>query len=342
MIGDDASCFIIAEAGSNHGRDLDQALKLIEIAAEAGADSVKFQLFSADKLAVDTEDDITSLNQDKFGVYGETLYDLYKKMELPREWLPELKTYAEKCGIMFSATPFDEEAVDVLEEIEIPFYKIASFEMVHIPLIKYVAGKGKPIILSTGMATMEEIGDAVRAIKDSGNEQYALLHCSIEYPPRMEDVNLAAIDAIDKEFSCPVGYSDHTLGITVPVAAVARGAKIIEKHFTLDITLNGPDHSFALSPSELKEMVAAIRDTEAAVGVPVKKPAEAEMIYLKRGRRSLFATASIKQGDIITKESISVLRPGSGLMPKYLDEVVGRKAKVDIIKNDPITWDKVK
>jgi pseudaminic acid synthase len=338
-IGKDSPCFVIAEAGSNHNRDYNLALKLIEAAADARADAVKFQVFSADKIAANTTDIIASLNGDKFSKYGKTLYDLYKNLELPRKWLPKLKKHAEDCGIMFSATPFDEEAVDELETIKIEFYKIASFELVHIPLISYAARTQKPIIVSTGMATLDDISDAVKAITKTGNNNYALLHCGIEYPPRMEDIHLAAMDKMHEVFSCPVGYSDHSLGLTVPIAAVARGAKIIEKHFTLDKTLNGPDHKFALSPKELKDMVTAIRETELAIGKSDKMPVQAELIYLKRGRRSLFAKCEIKKGEVITKDMISILRPASGIMPKYFDEIIGKKVKSTIPKNEPITWE---
>jgi len=340
-VGQAEPCFIIAEAGSNHDRDIDQALGLIDVAAEAGADAVKFQVFSADKIAADTKSSIASLDQDKFGSYAKSLYELYKTMELPPDWLPKLKKHADKCGIMFAATPFDEEAVDQLNELNVPFFKIASFEIVHLPLIRYVASKGKPLILSTGMATMEEIDEAVEAVKKEHNDQYALLHCGIEYPPKMEDIHLAAMEAMRGRFACTIGYSDHTLGVTVPVAAVARGATIIEKHFTLDKALPGPDHSFALSPTELKSMVVAIRDVEKAIGRSEKQPVEREQIYLSRGRRSLFAKVDIEAGTVITKEMISILRPGIGLMPKYLDRVIGKKARSRIVQAEPITWETI-
>ena len=339
VIGKDSPCFVIAEAGSNHNQDYNLALKLIEAAADAKANAVKFQVFSADEIAANTTDIIASLNGDKFSKYGKTLYDLYKNLELPRKWLPKLKKHAENCGIMFSATPFDESAVDELERIKIEFYKIASFELVHIPLISYAAQTQKPIILSTGMATLDDISDGVKAITKTGNNNYALLHCGIEYPPRMEDIHLAAMDKMREVFSCPVGYSDHSLGLTVPIAAVARGAKIIEKHFTLDKTLEGPDHKFALSPKELKDMVKAIRETELAIGKSDKMPVQAELIYLKRGRRSLFAKCEIKKGEVITKDMISILRPALGIMPKYIDEIIGKKAKNTIPKNEPIVWE---
>lgn len=340
-IGKNTPCFIIAEAGSNHDRNFNKAIKLIEVAASAGTDAVKFQLFSADKIAAKTKNKIASLKDDKFGKYGTTLHDFYNKLELPLEWLPKLKKYADRCKIIFSATPFDEDAVDILEKIGVYFYKIASFEIVHLPLIKYAANKKKPIIISTGMANIEEIDDAIRTIKTTGNKQYALLHCGVEYPLRMEDVNLAAMETIYNKFLCPIGYSDHTLGITVPIAAVARGAKIIEKHFTLDRKLSGPDHKFALSPRELKSMVIAIHDAEMAIGTPEKKAVKNELIHLKRGRRSLYANQVIEKGERISEKMLSILRPNIGLKPKYIYEIVGKRAKKHIKANESITWDKI-
>ncbi len=340
-IGKGQPCFIIAEAGSNHDRKLNQALRLIEVAAEAGADAVKFQVFSADRIVANTKKRIVSLRRDKFGAYGKTLYEMYKKLEMPMEWLARLQRHARNCGIIFCATPFDEQAVDELQKINVPLYKIASFELVHIPLIEYIAATGRPVILSTGMATIREIAEAVEAVRKTGNRQYALLHCAIEYPPRMADLNLAAMDMMSKRFTCPIGYSDHTLGITVPVAAVARGAKIIEKHYTISKKLKGPDHRFALDPAELKSMVAAIRDVEEAIGVPEKKPVPAEEIHLRRGRRSIFSACDIKPGQVISGSMVAILRPASGIAPKFLKKVIGRKARSAIADNEPITWDKL-
>lgn len=340
-IGSGECCFIIAEAGSNHDRRYEQAVKLIEVAAAAGADAVKFQVFTAGKIAANTNDRIASLAEDKFKAYGNNLYELYKKLEIPCDWLPKLQKEANERGIMFCATPFDEAAVDELERLNIPFYKIASFELVHLPLIKYAARTGKPVILSTGMATLAEIDEAVAALTATGCRQCALLHCGIEYPPQMEDIHLAAIGTMLQRYNCPIGYSDHTLGITVPIAAVARGATIIEKHFTVDNNLPGPDHKFALPPDEFKAMVRAIRDVEKAIGKPEKRPVEREMVYLKRGRRSLFAAVDLKTGATITRESVVILRPGNGLMPKYLDEIIGKKVKTDIVANEPLTWEKI-
>lgn len=339
QIGGDAPCFIIAEAGSNHDCNFDQALRLIDVAVESGADAVKFQVFSADEIAARTADAIVSLDGDQFGAYGKDLHELYKKVELPIEWLPDLKKYADLKGILFTATPFHEGAVDLLEKIDVPFYKIASFELVHLPLIRYAAKTGKPIILSTGMATMEEIDEVVAVLKEVGNEKYAFLHCGIGYPPSMEDINLAAMDTMRDHLRCPVGYSDHTLGLTIPIAAVGRGAKIYEKHYTCDKTLTGPDHHFALSSDELKDMVQAIRDVEKAIGSSVKAPTASEQLHLQRGRRSLFAKYPISVGAVLTQDMIAVLRPGIGLKPKYMRDIIGRKAVRDILAHEPLQFD---
>lgn len=337
LIGEDSSCFIIAEAGSNHDRDLGQAKKLIDVAVEAGADAVKFQTFTADKIAANTSHPIMKLGDEYEGV--PTLYELYKGLELPREWQRELKEYADEKGIMFLSTPFDYDAVEELEELGMEAYKIASFEMVDIPFLRYIAKKNKPIILSTGMASLGEIEDALNAIYEQGNNQVILLHCGISYPMPVEEVNLAAMDTVKSAFRLPVGYSDHTLGIAIPIAAVARGAKVIEKHFTLDRNLKGPDHKFAIEPDELKAMVKGIRDAEKAIGSSIKGLAHTERLHHQRGRRSIFAKMDIPKGTIITEDMLAVLRPGVGLMPKYFDIVVGREARKDIKKNEPITWE---
>lgn len=336
-IGADEPCFITAEAGSNHDGKLEQAKQLIDVAVEAGADAVKFQTFTAEKIAARTKDNIAQID---FGG-ARSLFELYQKTELPREWLRELCVYCRERSIIFLSTPFDEEAVDQLDELGVEAFKIASFELVHLPLLRYVARKGKPIILSTGMANLGDIEDALQAIYEEGNEQVILLHCAINYPAPFGSVNLAAMDTLRQAFQVPVGYSDHTLGLTVPIAAVARGANVIEKHFTVDKTLPGPDHSFALNPDELKAMVQSIREAEAAIGTPLKQAAADEVEHLKRGRRSVFARVDIPAGTTITEKMVAILRPGIGLKPKYLEVIVGRKARRDIEAHEPITWDNV-
>lgn len=337
IVGPDEPCFIIAEAGSNHDCKMEQARQLIDIAASAGADAVKFQSFSADKIAAKTKDKIV-----KIDIAGaKTLYDLYKNLELPIDWLEKLRDYAKSRDIIFLSTPFDEQAADELDSLDMPAFKIASFELVHIPLLRHIARKGKPIILSTGMANLGEIEEAVNAILEEGNDKIILMHCGIGYPLDVEAVNLAAMDTLRQAFPYPVGYSDHTLGVAIPFAAVSRGAKIIEKHFTISRKLKGPDHKFAMESDELKAMVRGIRDIEKAIGSPRKEVIESELIHYNRGRRSLFARVNIPKGTIITKDMLAVLRPGIGLKPKYLEIIVGRKAAVDIEAQEPIKWNKI-
>lgn len=339
QVGEGKPVFIIAEAGSNHDGKLEQARKLVDIAAEAGADAVKFQSFLADKIVAKTRDRASYL--DKIVGKNESMHDIFKKLEMPREWLKELIAYCNEKNIMFLSTPFDEEAVDVLDELGMPAFKIASFELVHLPLLKYAARKGKPMIISTGMANLGEIEEALEAIYGTGNREVIILHCGINYPPKFEDIHLRAMQTIRQAFGVPVGYSDHTPGITVPVAATALGATVFEKHFTLDKSLPGPDHGFALNPEELKAMVKSIRETEKALGSPVKQMAPAEEELCTVARRSIFAGVDIPKGTEITEDMLVVLRPGTGLKPKYLEVVAGRTARVDIKAHDPITWDKI-
>lgn len=336
-VGQRYPCLIIAEAGSNHDRKLSQAHQLIDIAAEAGADAVKFQSFTAPKIAAMTQDPVAQIN---FGG-AQSLYELYRKIELPAEWQAELKEHASARGLIFLSTPFDTDAVDRLDRLGIPAFKIASFELVDLPFLRYVARKGKPMILSTGMANLGEIEEALAVVREEGLKEVALLHCAINYPAKFENLNLSAMKTMARAFQVPVGYSDHTLGISIPIAAVALGACILEKHFTIDRSLPGPDHGFALEPQELKAMVRGIRETEAAIGSPIKQVAPDELDHRKRGRRSLFARETIYAGSVITQEMIAILRPGVGIAPKYLDLVIGRKAQVTIEKDEPITWEKI-
>ncbi len=333
-ISDCSPCFVIAEAGANHNRNLNMAKELIDAAKKAGADAVKFQTYSAEKLY--------SKKTPKFGYLGDQdTFDLMKSIELPREWQADLKRYCDQKDIIFMSTPFDYQAIDELNDIGVPAFKIASFEIVDLELIKYAAGKNKPMIISTGMSNMGDIEDAIHTIRSEGNDDIILLHCNSLYPTPVNIVNLRAINTMRGAFKLPVGFSDHTLGITIPIAAVAMGAKVIEKHFTLDRTLPGPDHPFALEPDELKQMVTAIRSTQAAMGTGIKErsPEEEEM-YIK-GRRSIIAACDIPRGTTITKEMLIVKRPGYGIQPKFIDIVVGRKSNTDIEKDDIITWEMI-
>ncbi|WP_432407109.1 N-acetylneuraminate synthase family protein [Wukongibacter sp. M2B1] len=335
IIGDNQPCFIIAEAGSNHDGKYEQAIKLIDLAVEANADAVKFQIFTAGKIAAKTNHEIAKLNS----THGQDLYELYKKLEIPRQWIPKLKKYCDEKEIMFLATPFDYDAVDSLEEIDIAAYKIASFELVHLPLLRYVARTGKPIIFSTGMANMSEIETAIDTITQEGNKDIIVLHCGISYPMPFDEVNIKAMNSIKSAFDVNVGYSDHTSGIVVPTVAVSLGAKAIEKHYTINKCLSGPDHEFALGPDELIEMVKSIRIAESIMGDGIKKPTESEMIHRKRGRRSIFINKNLKKGHVLTLEDIEVLRPGVGIETKHLNLVIGRELKYDVNKYDPLTWE---
>ncbi|KYK28207.1 MAG: N-acetylneuraminate synthase family protein [Theionarchaea archaeon] len=333
LFGEGEPCFIIAEIGSNHNGSIATAKKMIDIAAESDADAAKFQIFQAENLYSEYTPEFSYLK-------GQNVYGLIKDIETPREWIEELARYC-KGKIKFLATPFDFEAVDLLEK-HVPAFKIASFEIVDLELIKYAAEKGKPMIISTGMANLGEVEDAVHAIRSVGNNDIVLLHCSSLYPAPVEAVNLKAMITMRRAFKVPVGFSDHTLGIHIPVAAVAMGACVIEKHFTLDRNLPGPDHSFAVEPHELKAMITHIRDIEKARGSGVKERSEleSEEMYVK-ARRSIHAKVDIERGTTITKDMLTVKRPGFGVRPKFLDIVVGRKAKEDIKRDEWITWEKV-
>lgn len=334
MVGEGSPCFIIAEAGSNHNGSLAQAKKLIDSAAKAGADAVKFQIYTAEGLYSKYTPPFKYLK-------GKSTYDLIKEIETPRKWIGELAAYCKKKEIFFIASPFDSEAVDLLCA-HVPAFKIASFEIVDLELLRYVASKGKPMIISTGMADLAEVKDAVKAVRSVGNEEIILLHCSSLYPSPPEAVNLSAMETMRRAFKLPVGFSDHTLGIHIPVAAAALGACVIEKHFTLDRSLPGPDHSFALEPNELAEMVRCIRETEKAMGNGIKARSDLEdMEMYTKARRSIHACVDIKKGTIIKKSMLTVKRPGYGIKPKLIDKVVGRKAKKNILEDEWVTWDHV-
>lgn len=321
-------CYIIAEIGSNHDRDKKRALELIRLSAASGANAVKFQLFKANQIAVNIDFPETRL-EGPFAKFGKNVYDLYKDMELPDSWLKELKSCAEGCGVDFLVTPFDEKSADQVAAIGVPVIKIASFEVTHIPLLKHVGKLGLPVLLSTGMADLEEIELAIRTICSAGEQRIALFHCGIDYPAPFHSVNLQALETLRATFNCPVGYSDHTSGITVPIAAVALGAKLYEKHVTLPGG-KSPDHSFALSMDEFSCMVKGIRQCEEALGSPIKKVQENERVYRLKGRRSIFIVEDIKRGSVFNNKNLSVLRPGNGVSPFHYEEVIGKIATRDI------------
>ncbi|MCK4733487.1 MAG: N-acetylneuraminate synthase family protein [Methanophagales archaeon] len=332
LIGEEEPCFIIAEVGSNHNGGLEQAKKLIDVATEAKADAVKFQIYKAESLYSRYTPEFSYLK-------GQNVYELIKDIETPREWLKELAEYCEAKNIIFLATPFDFEAVDILDKY-VPAFKIASFEITDLELLKYVAAKGKPMIISTGMANLGEVEAAITAIKSVGNEDIILLHCNSLYPTPVEIVNLKAIETMRTAFKMLVGFSDHTFGIHIPIAAVAICACVIEKHFTLDRSLPGPDHSFAIEPDELKEMVRCIREVEKGKGNGIKEKSEleSEEMYIN-ARRSIHANVNIPKGTKISRDMLIIKRPGYGIKPKFIDFVVGRRAKRDIREDEWINED---
>jgi len=336
QIGEGHSVFIIAEAGSNHNRNLEQAKKLIEIAAEAEADAVKFQTYSAETLYSKKTPNPEYLEGK---MEQKSVWQLIKDIELPREWQGELADFTRSHDLIFLSTPFDYKAIEELEVLKMLAYKIASFEIVDLPFLKKIAETKKPIILSTGMADLGDIEDAVNAIKEVGDNGIALLQCAINYPPPMEDLNLRAIKTLQQAFQVPVGFSDHTMSTSIPAVAVALGACIIEKHYTIDRTMQGPDHKFALEPNELKVMVKNIRDAEASLGSPKKVLVESEKNLHKLARRSIIAAKKIPKGKTLEMSDLTIKRPGYGIAPKFLDKVIGKVAKKEIDEDDIITWD---
>lgn len=333
-IGNEHPTYIIAEIGANHNKNKKTAKKLIDKAADANVDAVKFQTYKAERMY--------SKKTPKFGKDQEKPFDLIKSIELPNNWHKELMDYANDRGLDFFSSPFDFKAVDELEKINVPLYKIASFEIVDLELIKHVAEKQKPMILSTGMASLGEIEDAVKTIQSTGNQNIILLQCTSLYPATPELINLKAIQTMKQSFGLPVGLSDHTLGIHIPIAAVAMGACIIEKHFTLDRNMAGPDHHFAIEPEELKTMIKWIRDVEKAKGDGIKKISkqEKEENY-EKARRSIIAKKRLSKGTTISRDMLIVKRPGYGIKPKFMNLVLGRKTKKDIEEDEWITWDKI-
>jgi N-acetylneuraminate synthase len=336
-IGQDRPVYIIAEMSANHHNNFQTAVDLIYDAKDAGADAIKLQTFNANIHTLDSREP-WFLVKGGTSWDGKNLYDLYKDCEMPWEWQPELKKIADSIGIDLFSAAVDSTSAKFLEEMDVPAYKISSFEIVDLPLIRYIAEKGKPIILSTGMATLAEIDDAVRAIRETGNNQIALLKCTSAYPAPPEEMNLRTIPHLAGAFGVPVGLSDHTLGIATSVAAVALGACIIEKHFTLSRADPGPDSAFSLEPQEFKAMVEAVRETEKALGrvcYEVSEREKASRVF----RRSLFIVKDIEAGEEFTEENVRSIRPGYGLPPKYMSMVFGRKAARGIIKGTPLLWD---
>ncbi len=337
--------FIIAEAGVNHNGSIATARELIDVAAIAGADAVKFQTFRAGEIVT-----MTSKKADyqlRNTGTTESQYIMLKNLELPEPGLRELFAYCKEKNIMFMSTPFDEACTNYLNGLGMTVFKIPSGEITNKALIKHIASRGKPIILSTGMSYLEEVGKAVAWINESwvnlnNKPPLTLLHCVSNYPADVDDVNLRAMETMKTAFGLPVGYSDHTRGIEVPVAAVAMGAEVIEKHFTLDRTMEGPDHKASLEPQEMREMVMAIRNVERAMGDGIKRPAKNEEAMRTCARRSLVAARTINMGAVITPGDIAVKRPGTGIAPEYRDAVVSKIAARQIDKDSVINWEDIK
>jgi len=335
-VGAGEKCFIVAEPGSNHDGKLAQAKRLIEVAAEAGCDAVKFQTFKADKIVARVEDRPKYL--DALAKPGETMHSLFQKLELPDDWHGELRDHARDHGLVFYSTPFDEASVDMLEALGVPCFKVASFELNHLPLIEHIARKKRPMILSTGMADLSDVEDAL-AVVYPHHRDVLLLHCTSSYPAKVEDSNLRAMETLRRAFQVPVGLSDHSLGILVPAAAVALGACVIEKHFTVDKGLPGPDHPFALDPAELRDLVRSIRDVEAALGTGRKHRVAAEEELHRLARRRIFVVQDVAEGQLIASDMIGILRGTDGIEPKHLKAVVGRRARRPIRAHTALTWD---
>ncbi|MEE1250762.1 MAG: N-acetylneuraminate synthase [Lachnospiraceae bacterium] len=316
--------FIIAEAGDNHNGNFDLALQLVDKAVEAGADCVKFQTFVTENV-VSKFAEKAEYQKENTGA-DENQYEMIKKLELSFDQFREIQAYCQKKGIIFLSTPFDLDSIDFLQEINIPFWKIPSGEITNLPYLIRIAKTGKDIILSTGMSTMEEIASALDILKCNGAGKITLLHCNTEYPTPYEDVNLRAMKTLKDTFQVPVGYSDHTQGIEVPIAAVASGACVIEKHFTLDKTMEGPDHKASLEPDELKNMVSAIRNIEKAMGAEEKFPTKSEKKNITIARKSIVAKCDIKKGEQLTEDNLYVKRPGDGISPMKWFDVIGTTA----------------
>lgn len=339
-LGQDRKTFIIAEMSANHLQNYERAVKIIKKAAWAGADAIKLQTYTPDTITLDCDNSYFQINQGTIWD-GTTLHKLYEKAYTPWEWQPRLKKAAEEEGLIFLSSPFDNTAVDFLEDINVPAYKISSFEINDIPFIEYIAAKKKPLIISTGIARLCDIQDALEACRRCGNENVALLKCTSSYPSPIDKLNLNTIPNMKETFDVITGLSDHTLYSAVPVAAVALGAQIIEKHLTLCRSDGGPDSRFSIEPEEFKEMTDGIRIVEKALGNVSYELCE-EQIKSREHSRSLFAVKDIAEDELFTKENVKSIRPGFGLETKYIWKVLGRKSSQYITKGTPINWDLIK
>jgi len=336
-VGPQEPVYVIAELSANHNQDFEQAVSIIQAAKQAGANAVKLQTYTADTITLRSD-------REYFRISGGTLWDgrilrdLYAEAYTPWEWQPKLKKVANDLGLDLFSSAFDATAVDFLEKMDVPAHKIASFELVDIPLIENMARTGKPLILSTGMASLEEVEEAVNAARAAGAQQIALLKCTSAYPAKPEEMNLRSIRALAEKFDLPVGLSDHTMGAVVPVAAVAMGACIVEKHLTTSRRLQGPDSAFSLEPGEFREMVDAVRVASKALGRAEFHAGESEQ-GSRMFRRSLFVVQDVRRGDEFTAENVRSIRPAHGLHPRHFAEILGRHAACDISSGTPLTWE---
>lgn len=338
LIGTGHKPFIIAEMSGNHNQSLDRALKIVEVAADAGADAIKLQTYTADTMTIDIDSGLFSINDEDSLWYGKTLYELYELAHTPWDWHKPIFDKAKELGMMAFSTPFDETSVDFLEEMGVPAYKIASFENSDWTLLKKVAQTGKPVIMSTGAATLADLAEGVRVLRENGCKDLVLLKCTSTYPASPENTNLNTIPSMRDVFQCHIGLSDHTLGIGAPVASVALGAVVIEKHFTLSRADGGVDDSFSMEPAEMKSLVKESERAFLAMGEVQYGIQEAEEKSL-RYKRSIYVVEDIKKGEEFTKENIRVIRPGDGMKPKFFENVLGKKAKQDLKRGTPLSWE---
>lgn len=338
QIGPTEPTYVIAEAGSNHNGDFETAKELIDVAAEAGADAVKFQTFRAEDMYVEGSGEVDYLEDDR------PIYEVIESMEMPFEWIPKLHRHCQRAGVQFLSTPFDERSAEELADY-VPAWKVASYTSSHQPFLEYLATTDKPIIMSTGAHRLDDIAESVATLRDAEVTDLVLLQCVAAYPTPLQDINVQVVRSLREEFDVCTGLSDHTLDpVTAPTASVALGATVVEKHFTLDKSMEGPDHQFALEPGELARMVSAIRDTEAALGTGEKRVLDVEMELYEKARRAIHAVESIDPGDELTEENVRVLRPGereTGLAPKHYREVLGETAAVRIPKGKGVRWDDI-
>jgi N-acetylneuraminate synthase len=328
--------FIIAEAGVNHNGSLDLALRLVDAAKASGADAVKFQTFRADLLA--TRSARKAPYQERTTANAESQFEMLQRLELDAAAHQCLIDHCRQIGIQFLSSPFDTKSADLLAAMDVPLYKVPSGEITNLPFLQHLAGKGRPLILSTGMSTLGEVEEAVHVLQASGATQLTLLHCVTEYPAPYAEVNLRAMQTLKAAFGLPVGYSDHTPGIDIAIAAVALGAEVIEKHFTLDRSLPGPDHAASLEPVELRQMVLSIRHVEVALGTGIKAPAPCELPNLPIARKSVVAARSLPAGHQLAVGDLDIKRPGNGIAPKLLPALLGRTLRASVAKDEIINW----